>query len=124
MSRVYFEMDISDVEKELDRIISGPGSDDIIEFEGILATQFQITQQVVHIDTHSLKTSGKISSSKTEDSWEGKIEYGGVSAGSVHNPVKYAHYEQERDGSHDFMEPAYKLDDRYGDAVESWFKGV
>lgn len=120
---VYIEVDISDVEKELDRLIDGPDTEDIIEFESVLASQFQITQQIVHIQTGSLKNSGKISSSKTQDEWEGSIVYGGPSVGFPHNPVKYAHYEQERENSHDFMQPIYKLDNSYGDAVESWLKG-
>jgi len=122
MSYVYVEVDISDVEKELDRIIDGPGVADVVEFESVLASQFQITQQIVHIITGSLKGSGKISSVLEENKWEGQITYGGPSVG-IHNPVKYAHYEQERDGAHDFMEPIYSLDGRYGDAVEDWLKG-
>src|SRR3954467_6009625 len=109
MSYFYIEVDISDVEKELDRIIDGPGTSDLIEFEGLLASQFQITQQAVHVITGSLKGSGKISSILTNDKWEGQIKYGGISVGFVHDPVDYAHYEQERDGSHDFMEPIYSF---------------
>jgi hypothetical protein len=124
MSYVYVEVDISDVEHELDRIIDGPGIADVAEFESVLASQFQITQQAVHIITGSLKLSGKISSRMDTNSWEGEITYGGVAAGALHNPVKYAHYEQERDGAHDYMEPIYRFDDRYGDAVEGWLKGA
>lgn len=123
MSYIYIEVDISDVEKELDRIIDGPNMADTVEFEAILATQFQMTQQTVHIITGSLRNSGKVSSILEPSKWEGKIVYGGLSAGAVHNPVEYAHYEQERDGAHDYMEPIYALDSRYGDAVESWLKG-
>jgi hypothetical protein len=119
----YLEIDISDVDKELSRLVDGPGTEDIIEFEAVLASQFQVTQQVVHVQTGSLRNSGKISSSKTPDEWKGEMVYGGPSVGFPHNPVKYAHYEQEREGSHDFMEPAYKMDDRYGEAVESWLEG-
>lgn len=117
------ELDISDVEKELDRIIDGPGLDDLLEFEAILVTQFQISQQKVHIQTGSLKNSGKVKSALTQNKWEGSLIYGGLSAGFPHNPVKYAHYEQQRDGSHDFMEGVYSLDVRYGEALESWLKG-
>lgn len=119
----YIEMDISDVERELDRIIDGPGVEDLLAFEAVLVTQFQLSQQTVHIITGSLKNSGKLRSGLTQNKWEGSITYGGLSAGFPHNPVKYAHYEQQRDESHDFMETVYKLDSRYGDAVESWLKG-
>ncbi len=123
MSYFYIEVDISDVEKELDRLIDGPDVSAVVEFEATLASQFQMTQQAVHIITGSLKNSGKISSHLTKDKWEGKITYGGLSAGYPHNPVKYAHYEQERSGTHDYMEVMYSLDYVYGDAVESWLKG-
>jgi hypothetical protein len=119
----YIEMDISDIEKELDRLLDGPAVEDLIEFESILVSQFQMSQQKVHIQTGSLKNSGRLSSSLTKNKWEGSIIYGGLSAGFPHNPVKYAHYEQERDGSHDFMEGVYSLDIRYGEALESWLKG-
>jgi len=120
---VYIEVDISDVEKELDRIIDGPSIPDVLEFEAVLASQFQITQQIVHIRTGSLKLSGKLKSTIDLNKWQGEITYGGVAPAAIHDPVKYAHYEQERDGLHDYMEPIYTLDSRYGDALESWLKG-
>src|SRR5690349_9223763 len=123
MTYFYIEVDISDVEKELDRLIDGPDATAVVELEATLASQFQITQRAVHIITGSLKNSGKISSHLTKDKWEGKIAYGGQSTGYPHNPVDYAHYEQERAGGHDFMEPIYGMDYVYGDAVESWLKG-
>lgn len=120
---VYIEVDISDVEKELDRLIDGPNIEDVLEFEAVLASQFQITQQIVHIRTGSLRLSGKIKSVIDLSKWEGSITYGGPAAGAINNPVRYAHYEQERDGLHDFIEPIYSLDSRYGDALASWLKG-
>jgi hypothetical protein len=123
MSYFYIQVDISDVEKELDRIIDGPNVEDILEFEAVLASQFQITQQAVHVITGSLRNSGHPSSVASADKWEGKIVYGGPSIGFPHNPVKYAHYEQERDGAHDYMQAIYALDSQYGNAVESWMKG-
>lgn len=123
MSYFYIEVDISDVLDELDRIIDGPSNAAIAELEAVLASQYQKTQMAVHIITGSLKNSGKLDSHITKDSWVGSITYGGSSPGFPHNPVKYAHYEQERDSSHDFMAGAYPLDTLYGNAVESWLKG-
>jgi hypothetical protein len=123
MSYFYIEVDISDVEKELDRLVDGPNTADVIEFEAVLASQFQITQQAVHVITGSLKNSGKPSSTVSPSKWEGKIVYGGPSIGFPHNPVRYADYEQERDGAHDYMKAIYALDSRYGEALESWLKG-
>lgn len=123
MTYFYIEVDISEVEKELDRLIDGPDVTAVVELESLLASQFQITQQTVHVITGSLKNSGKISSHLTKDSWVGQISYGGLSAGFPHNPVKYAHYEQERNGTHNYMAAIYPLDSLYGDAVESWLKG-
>lgn len=77
--------------------------------DSLLFAAFQATQAMVHIDTHSLRASGKYSSyyNPAMREWEGKITYGGASPGSYHDPVRYAVYEASRNGSHDFMTPAY-----------------
>lgn len=109
------------VEAELERLEDGPGIRDLIRFEAVLAAQYTATQAAVHIDTTSLKNSGKQSSShnRTTDVWEGKITYGGPSRPI--NPVDYAQYEQARGGSHDFMRPAVKLSPRYLTEILNFF---
>lgn len=109
------------VEAELERLADGPGVRDLLRFEGVLARQFTATQAKVHIDTTSLKNSGKQKSSmnRATDVWEGTITYGGASRPI--NPVKYAQFEQARGGSHDFMRPAVKLGDRYLTEIMNFF---
>lgn len=111
------------VENELERLEDGPGIRDLLRFEAILANQFTSTQAKVHIDTTSLKNSGRQSSSmnRTTDVWEGTITYGGASRPTP--VVKYAMYEQARGGSHDFMRPAVKLSGKYERAILDFFKG-
>lgn len=111
-----------EIDKELDRLSDGPTIQDIMKFESVLARQFNATQARVHVQTGSLKTSGKVSSSKTPSSWEGNISYGGLSGG-IHNPVDYAEFERERDGAHDFLAPAVAMEQEYLDVITNFFKG-
>jgi len=111
------------IEKEIDRLADGPTLVDIEKFENVLVSQYAATQTAVHIQTSSLKNSGKVSSRIGENKWEGEISYGGESAGSVHNPVDYAEFERERDGNHDFLEPAKKQDHYYEQAMKAFLGG-
>lgn len=111
------------VEKELERLEDGPGIRDLLRFEAILATQFSATQAGVHIDTTSLKNSGRQKSTmnRATDVWEGTISYGGPSRPIP--VVKYAPYEQARGGSHDFLQPAMKITKQYERAILDFIKG-
>lgn len=111
------------VEAELERLSDGPGIRDLIKFEAVLATQFTATQAKVHIDTTSLKNSGKQKSSmnRATNVWEGEIIYGGPSRPIP--DVKYAGYELARGGAHDFLRPADRLSQRYRRAILDFFDG-
>lgn len=111
------------VEEEIDRLADGPTLLDIEKFENVLLGQFAATQTAVHVITRSLKSSGKVHSSIGKDKWEGEITYGGPSPGSVHNPVDYAEYERERDGNHDFLAPAAKMENYYVQAMQAFLGG-
>lgn len=113
------------VEAELERLSDGPGIRDLIRFEAILGEQFTETQSRVHIDTTSLKNSGRHKSSmdRKDKRWEGEISYGGPSRPIP--VVKYAGYEQARGGSHDFLRPTTykKYDQKYFRAMIDFFDG-
>lgn len=87
---IYIEVDISDVARELDRLINEPSTATILGLEGVLATTFAATQIVVPVDTGSLRGSGLIESSVSPARWEGVLSYGGEAAGFEHDPVLYA----------------------------------
>jgi hypothetical protein len=107
---------------EVNRLADGPSSADLLAFEIVLQDQFTATQRKVHKITRSLALSGKYQSEMKGDTWEGEITYGGTSFG-IHNPVDYAEYERERDGSHDFMSPVDALSAGYIQAMNEFFKG-
>lgn len=113
------------VENELERLSDGPGIKDLIRFEAILGEQFTVTQAQVHIDTSSLKNSGRHKSSmdRRGKRWEGEISYGGPSRPIPE--VKYAGYEQARGGNHDFMRSttSKKFDRQYFKAIMDFFDG-
>lgn len=103
------------IEKELDRLEKAPDRA-AIYLDVVLYKGFAATQGMVHIETGSLKSSGKANTEFDGDTWKGKIEYGGLSLG-VNNPVTYAIYEKARDGAHDFMLPLKSLDSQYVKAI-------
>jgi hypothetical protein len=112
--------DWSDINKEVERVRDRvPSIDDLFILEDLLNQGFEDTQLVVHVDTGSLKASGKVETSfdQATGSWSGEITYGGASPGSVYDPVEYAWYEQRRDGSHDFMRNIHLFNELIHDAV-------
>ncbi len=121
---IHLESNYSDMEREIDRIQGMPDVKTRIALDNVLATAFAATQAFVHVETGSLKSSGKSESSfkKTTKTWEGEIQYGGPSGG-VNNPVDYAIYEKARDGLHDFMSPVKLLDPAYRLAILSMLGG-
>lgn len=117
------EVDISDAENELNRLINGADGETILAFEAVLATQFALTKQVVHVVTRSLKNSATMDSEKHPDRWTGEIKFGGPSLGSVHDPVTYAKHEYDRGGDHDFLAPAKDMDGDYIEPMKKYLKG-
>lgn len=124
MSSVRFVVYAGDALGELDRLADGPSPATIAGLESVLAESFAETQMVVHIITGSLKASGKIESDYADDEWSGLISYGGVSPGSVHDPVDYSRAERERGGIHDFLAPALAASGRYGEVIGNWLRGT
>lgn len=113
------------IDKELNRLDRVP-EEAAANLDIVLAAGFFKTQQSVHIETGSLKSSGKVFSEFKMNEWKGTISYGGPSTG-VNNPVTYAIYEKARGttwlgpssvkGDHDFMRPLTKMD-------EAWVKAI
>lgn len=100
--------DWSDVHEELDRLLGLPDQKTRLLLDAVLEAAFLLTQASVHVQTSSLKWSGRkeSDSDKIGSKWEGMIQYGGPSTG-VNNPVDYAIYEKAREpdehGVHDFF---------------------
>jgi hypothetical protein len=121
--QVRFSVNIGDALAGVRR--TGPDHTTILELEAALATLFARTQARVHVDTGSLLASGAMNSYRTPGGgWTGRITYGGPSAGSTHNPVRYAWFEQRRGGIHDFMDTAEQhADDTIGRVVSETLDG-
>lgn len=117
-------VDISELDRELERLENAPGYKTILALESTLSVQYAATQQAVHVITRSLKNSGELDSELGRSVWKGEISYGGASPGSVHDPVTYAGKEQARDGFHDFMAPAIESDHLYGIIMDSVIRGL
>ena len=122
---VYVHVDTSDVDHELRRLEAGPGRDDLLALYMVLFQNFQITQADVHVITSSLRRSGTVDADYDYLEWTGEITYGGESRGSVHDPVKYAVYEQNKgDYVHDFMRGVYGGDSGYSEAIIDFYRGT
>lgn len=70
------------------------------ELDAALAMGFAATQAHVHVRTTALRFSGRMETKWGRSSWSGDVTYGGEG-------VRYAVYEQQRGGDHDFMYPLY-----------------
>lgn len=102
---IQVKSDWSEVLRDIDRIGDRMPTMKMKEaLDSVFALAFLESNANVHVETGSLKTSGKKKSkgSKVSARWVGEISYGGPSGG-VHNPVDYAIYEKSRGGSHDFF---------------------
>lgn len=138
---MYINVDISDAERELDRLVDGFDADNIAEFDVVLAEQFTGTQRQVHLVTGSLRASGRMDSTSSRKKWEGEISYGGESGGFPNDPVDYAEYEYKKDGScpggnhdaaypyvcpggtHNFLAPAEETDTEYREPIMQFLRG-
>ena len=113
---IHISSNWTEIDAELDRVESLPGFKGKKILDAVLDLAFLTTQEAVHVETESLKLSGKSKSDVDHifRNWEGEITYGGPSTG-VNNPVDYAIYEKARGthwagpssvkGDHDFMRP-------------------
>lgn len=115
-------VDTSDVDRELDRL-ERLDRRTILALDAVLTGQYAATQVAVHIETGSLKTSGRHDSNADRHTWRGEIVYGGPAPGAVNNPVDYAIYEKARGGHHDFIAPAVAQDEAYGAVVLDHLRG-
>jgi hypothetical protein len=108
--------DYSELEREVARLDKMPDA----RMAGLLGVVLNFglaeVKGAVHIDTGSLKASGKSEDETSGKQWEGSFTFGGVSPG-VNNPVDYAIYELARGDSHYFMSPVKDLDPLWVTAI-------
>jgi hypothetical protein len=114
--------DYASIDHELDRITDLPNGEMKGLLDAVLASAFAATQEDVHVETGSLKSSGRTETHSSEHGWHGEIHYGGPSAG-VNNPVDYAIYEKRRGGAHDFFAPLAVFDDAFAEAIKEGLSG-
>lgn len=95
-----------------------------------LDATFDMTQELVHIITGSLRGSGRKEIEQTgAATFRVAVIYGGPAPGFPNDPVDYAIFEMARGGSHDFMTPAvvateHEYPRAMADAVTEAFKAA
>lgn len=124
-ANVQVHVDTSQVDDELDRLGRGLGFGDLLRLDSIVVGMFIQTQMDVHIQTGSLRASAKVNSHFEGMKWEGKIKYGGLAPGAIHDPVTYAEIEYLRGGDHNFMRSLRlpSTSHRYEDAILAYLRG-
>lgn len=129
-TRVRRHVDVTEAERELNRLADGPGEEGWLRFEMVLATLFVSTQAAVHVITGSLKATGRVNSRHVGGTWRGSISYGGAFNPELPPPapgppqkVDYAIYEQARGFGHDFMAAVDHADQRFIQSMLNWFEG-
>lgn len=110
------------LDRELDRLDGLPDYKTKVAFSGVLREGYVGSQAIVHIETGSLKNSGKTKEKSSRRRWEGTLTYGGPSAG-VNNPVDYAIYELARGGDHDFIANTHLLHQQWIQAMKKGLHG-
>ena len=113
---IFISSDWSEVDNEIDRLEKMPTAKTKVVLGAVLKTGFTLTQEAVHVESGTLKESGKMraDSSRAQDQWEGEITYG-----QNEGPADYAIYEKRRGthwvgpssvkGDHDFFSPLEAL---------------
>jgi hypothetical protein len=114
---VILNSDWSGIEKELKRLKSIPTTTDKRRLDRVLEFGLSRTRQDVHIETGSLRSSGKAKSVMLLGRYSGTLRYGGPSAG-INNPVDYAIFELDRGGPHDFMRSTALLHPLWVEAIK------
>lgn len=115
---IHVDGDVSLIEVDLSQLDQALDGKAVALLDFVLELAFEITQADVHIETHSLKPSGRHFSEvdRMRQTWSGMITYGGPTTGPK-NPVTYAIYEKARGGSHDFFAGLPALDEMFIGAV-------
>lgn len=132
--RIEVEVDTDEVDRDLDRVVRGPGRVAHLHFDQILSGQFGRAYAAVHVLTGALKMSGdQDSHALFAGGWEGEISFGGdfvmeLPGGGHRAPGEYAFYEFDKpfDGSydHNWIRGSRLREDEsdYAEAITDWMR--
>lgn len=104
------------------KIGNEPSEETVAAMYAVLFEMYTTSQAAVHRITQSLANSGHMETIIHGNTWEGRIVYGGPSAGSIHDPVRYAEYERRRGGEHDFFAAMPLFDESFENAIATGFE--
>ncbi len=137
--RIEIEVDTSEVDRDLSRIALGPNATAHIRFAQALTGQWLMAKAAVHIETGSLFASLHMSTpvSFHNGDWSAEIVAGAGGVpdyafpGPPRDPGKYAIFEFERGGDHDWIRSSYdggdSVKDREGEysrIITDWMRGM
>ncbi len=130
--RVSISVDTSQVDRDLIRVGDGPDKRHHLQFSQVLDRQFLEISALIHVVTGSLKDSGRVGGrARREGGWEGQIVWPGVGAadldpvpGPPRDPSRYAEYEYNKAGNHDWLRNSYNGDPGYVDVIKDFLRGT
>lgn len=108
-TRVDIEVDVSEPMHEIDRLLAEFAPEVFLRLEKLLAAAFLSCWNVVHVETGSLKSTGRPESLATATEWGGRVHFGGAAPGFPRDPAFYGVFELARGGLHFFLQPAYEI---------------
>ncbi len=85
-----FDTNLAKMMAEIAQMLDGPNFATLAALESALEDSFNFSQEIVRVDTGSLRNSGITESNVAGDVWVGTLTYGGPSPGAVKDPVTYA----------------------------------
>ncbi len=122
-SKIQIHSDWSEVLQEFDRIEAIPDEETVFQLDLVLEEALIVAKADTHVITGSLQNSGRAESRVDQGQWIGEISFGGLSDGFPHNPVRYAVYEQDRGGDHDFLRNLYLFQDQFEEVIANALRG-
>ncbi len=127
---VEISLDTSEFDRKMAHLVDGPDRFTHLKFAATNLTQFTMSQAAVHVQTGSLLASGTVDPRTSEGQWSGEIIYGrggvpkGAEPGPARNPGKYAIFEFERGGNHNWIKASglRSREHQYLDAILEWLR--
>lgn len=119
----YYVQGLDEMIDAMDALTKPPTPATIAQLDAVLEEGFEMTQAQTHVISGDLKASGDTDSKFTGHLWHGAINYGGP----PDTPAYYAIYELNRPGTrpdgtpHDFFTGLNILDEKFEDAIDSYF---
>ena len=127
---VEISLDTSQFDRKMRHLADGPDGFTNLKFAATIFKQFTMAQSRIHVETGSLLASGRVDPDSREGQWRGEIVHGrggvptGADPGPARDPGKYAIFEYNRGGNHDWIASSgmRSREHEYLDTILEWLR--